>query len=159
MRASLKYIDDRNQFILDLPFSDPADPHYVPGFSDYGSMNTNEANNISVPTPDGQLQMPLDNGLRTKAYWLTADAGFDLAHGLRIENAAQIWSTWVGLCGFKQVNRLGAGKDALMHSAIGMAEGQAVELEDAWIRVSLGSRHGWIERGKYRIRGMDACSE
>src|SRR2546427_1012014 len=89
-RTSLKYIDDRNQFILDLPFSDPADPHYVPGFSDYGSMHTNEANNISVPTPDWRLPMPLYNGLRTKAYWLTADAGFDMAHGLRIENAAQI---------------------------------------------------------------------
>src|SRR5256712_1854211 len=89
-RTSLKYIDDRNQFILDLPFNDPADPHYVPGFSDYGSMNTNEANNISVPTPDGQLLLPLDNGLRTKAYWLTADAGFNLANGWNIENAAQI---------------------------------------------------------------------
>src|SRR5437899_1949212 len=53
-------------------------------------MNTNEANNISVPTPDGQLLLPLDNGLRTKAYWLTADAGFNLANGRNIENAAQI---------------------------------------------------------------------
>src|SRR5438128_3302837 len=38
VRASLKYIDDRNQFILPLPFENPADPHYVPGFGDYGSM-------------------------------------------------------------------------------------------------------------------------
>ena len=53
-------------------------------------MNTNEGNNITVPTPDGQLTLPLDNGLRTKAYWLTAGAGFNLAHGWSVHNAAQI---------------------------------------------------------------------
>ena len=91
-RTSLKIIDDRNQFILDLPFSGGlgSSPQYVPGFSDYGSMNTNEGNGITVPTPDGQLTLPLDNGLRTKAYWLTAAAGFNLANGWNIENSAQI---------------------------------------------------------------------
>ena len=33
-----RYIDDRNQFILDLPFVNPLDPQYVAGFSDYGSL-------------------------------------------------------------------------------------------------------------------------
>ena len=91
-RTSLKIIDDRNQFILDLPFSGGlgSSPQYVPGFSDYGSMNTNEGNGITVPTPDGQLTLPLDNGLRTKAFWLTATAGFNLTKGWNIENAAQI---------------------------------------------------------------------
>jgi len=91
-RTSLKIIDDRNQFILDLPFSGGlgSSPQYVPGFSNYGSMNTNEGNGITVPTPDGQLTLPLDNGLRTKAYWLTASAGFNLAQGWNIENSAQI---------------------------------------------------------------------
>ncbi len=91
-RTSLKVIDDRNQFILDLPFSGGlgSSPQYVPGFSDYGSMNTNEGNGITVPTPDGQLTLPLDNGLRTKAYWLTAAAGFNLSNGWNIENSAQI---------------------------------------------------------------------
>ena len=94
-RTSLKVIDDRNQFILDLPFMYPDTNNLksyqnVPGFSDYGSMNTNEGNNITVPTPDGQLTLPLDNGLRTKAYWLTAGAGFNLAHGWSVDNAAQI---------------------------------------------------------------------
>src|SRR5438309_979727 len=89
-RTSLKVIDDRNQFILDLPFSGLGSPNYVPGFSNYGSMNTNEGNNITVPTPDGQLLLPLDNGLRTKAFWLTAAAGFNLANAWNIENSAQI---------------------------------------------------------------------
>src|SRR4029077_15640339 len=57
---------------------------------DYGSMNTNEGNNIQVPTPDGQLLLPLDHGLQTKAYWLTATAGFNLAKGWNVENSAQI---------------------------------------------------------------------
>ncbi|HEX7048925.1 MAG TPA: TonB-dependent receptor [Longimicrobiales bacterium] len=92
IRASLKMIDDRNQFILPLPFRNPADPDYVPGFSDYGAMNTREGNHIRVPTPVGELELPLDDGLRTKAYWLTADAGFDFDNGWHIQNTAQIMS-------------------------------------------------------------------
>ena len=94
-RTSLKIIDDRNQFILPLPFVYPDTSNlrsyqYVPGFSNYGAMNTNEGNNITVPTPDGQLLLPLDNGLRTKAYWLTVGGGFNLAHGWNVENTAQL---------------------------------------------------------------------
>ena len=89
IRVSAKYINDRNQFILDLPFQNPGDPKYVPGFGDYGSMNTLEGNDIRVPTPNGQLELPLDNGLRTVAGWLTADVAFDLSNGWRLQNAAQ----------------------------------------------------------------------
>ncbi len=92
IRASLKIIDDRNQFILPLPFQNPSDPKYVPGFSDYGAMSTNEGNHIRVPIPSGELELPLDDGLRTKAYWLTADIGFDFAGGWSIQNTAQIMS-------------------------------------------------------------------
>src|SRR5260370_32448844 len=90
IRASLKYIDDHNQFILDLPFQNPADPRYVPGFSDYGSFNSPEVNHIRVPTPAGGLELPLDNGLQTKGYWLTADARFDLGGGWNFQNSAQV---------------------------------------------------------------------
>ena len=94
-RTSLKVINDRNQFILDLPYMYPDSTDLtkfqrVPGFSATGSMNTNEGNGISVPTPDGQLTLPLENGLLTHAYWLTADAGFNLANGWNVENAAQL---------------------------------------------------------------------
>jgi outer membrane receptor protein involved in Fe transport len=91
IRASLKMIDDRNQFILPLPFQNPDDPEYVPGFSDYGSMNTLEGNRITVPLATGdQLTLPLDNGLRTQAFWFTADLSFDFAGGWNIKNTAQI---------------------------------------------------------------------
>ncbi len=95
VRASLKVINDRNQFILDLPYMYPDSSNLtnyqrVPGFSATGSMNTNEGNGISVPTPDGQLGLPLQNGLLTHAYWLTADAAFDLSNGWNIQNAAQL---------------------------------------------------------------------
>src|SRR2546428_12755085 len=94
-RTALKIIDDRNQFILDLPFLYPDSTNLksyqnVPGFGDYGSMNTNEGNNIAVPTPDGQLLLPLDHGLKTKAYWLTATAGFKIAKGRNVQNSAPI---------------------------------------------------------------------
>src|SRR2546421_4578553 len=90
VRASLKYIDDRNPFILPLPFQNPASPEYVPGCSNYGSMSTDEGNHVRVPTPGGDLVLPLDNGLRTKGYWLTGDAGFDLGSGWKIHNGAQV---------------------------------------------------------------------
>ncbi len=95
VRTSLKVINDRNQFILDLPYMYPDSSNLtnyqrVPGFSATGSMNTNEGNGISVPTPDGQLGLPLQNGLLTQAYWLTADAALDLSNGWNVENAAQL---------------------------------------------------------------------
>ncbi len=89
LRFSVKHIDDRNQFILPLPFADPSNPNYAPGFSDYGSMNTPEGIDISVPTPTSQLTLPLDNGLKTKATWFTADASFDLSSEWHLQNTAQ----------------------------------------------------------------------
>jgi outer membrane receptor protein involved in Fe transport len=92
LRTSFKYIDDRNQFILPLPFQNAKDPQFVPGFSDYGSMNTNEGLGLRVPIPTGTFQLPLDNGLRTRGYWLTADAGFDLGNDWHLQNAVQVMS-------------------------------------------------------------------
>lgn len=89
LRFSAKVIDDRNQFILPLPFTNPGDPRYVSGFSDYGSMNTNQGLDLRVPTPDGSLQLPLGDGLRTSASWFTVDAQFDLSQGYTLQNTAQ----------------------------------------------------------------------
>ena len=89
LRLSVKHINDRNQFILPLPFANPADPNYVPGFSNYGSMNTAEGLDVTVPLPEGELNLPLDNGLRTKATWFTADLSFDLTDDWHLQNAAQ----------------------------------------------------------------------
>ncbi|HKT58995.1 MAG TPA: TonB-dependent receptor [Gemmatimonadales bacterium] len=90
LRFSAKYIDDRNQFILPLPFADPADPNYVEGFSNYGSFSTQEGVDIQVPTPNGLLTLPLDNGLRTKATWFTADLSLDLTKDWHFQNTAQV---------------------------------------------------------------------
>lgn len=90
LRVSAKHINDRNQFILPLPFINPDDPEYVPGFSNYGSMSTPEGLDLQVPTPDGPLRLPLDNGLRTEATWFTVDAAFDLENEWRIQNTAQV---------------------------------------------------------------------
>jgi iron complex outermembrane receptor protein len=90
LRFSVKHIDDRNQFILPLPFADPSNPEFVPGFSDYGSMNTPEGLDLTVRTPTGELTLPLDNGLKTKATWFTADASFDLTDDWHLQNTAQV---------------------------------------------------------------------
>lgn len=89
VRASVKYIDDRNQFILPLPFANPADPSYVPGLGNYASMNTNEGVDLEVPTPAGDITFPLDNGLRTAGAWFTVDASVEVAHGWQVQNTAQ----------------------------------------------------------------------
>ena len=68
LRFSVKHINDRNQFILPLPFATPEDPDYVSGFSDYGSFNTAEGLDISVPTPTEDLTLPLDNGLQDQRH-------------------------------------------------------------------------------------------
>ncbi|HEY2066240.1 MAG TPA: TonB-dependent receptor [Gemmatimonadaceae bacterium] len=90
LRFSAKMIDDRNQFILDLPFTNPSDPHFVSGFGDYGSMNTNQGLDLRVPTPEGSITLPLGDGLRTSASWFTVDAQLQLAGGIVLENAAQV---------------------------------------------------------------------
>jgi iron complex outermembrane recepter protein len=90
LRFSAKHIDDRNLFIVPLPFTNPTDPQYVPGFSDYGSMVTPEGVEVSVPTPNGRLNLPLDNGLKTKATWFTADVSLDLSDDWHLQNTAGV---------------------------------------------------------------------
>ena len=90
LRFSAKHINDRNQFILPLPFSNPDDPTYVPGLSNYASMNTPEALNLRVTTPTGDLRLPLDNGLKTDATWFTADVSLDLSDEWHFQNTAQV---------------------------------------------------------------------
>jgi outer membrane receptor protein involved in Fe transport len=91
LRFSAKYIDDRNQFILPLPLTNPSDPTYVPGFSNYGAMSTPEGLDIQVPTPTGDpLTLPLDHGLKTKATWFTADVSLDLSDKWHLQNTAQV---------------------------------------------------------------------
>ncbi len=102
IRASVKHINDRNQFILPLPLTNPDNPEYVEGFSNYGSMNTPEGLDLEVPTPDGTLRLPLDNGLRTDATWFTVDAALDLDENWRIQNTAQVMQNdqeWNALLG------------------------------------------------------------
>jgi outer membrane receptor protein involved in Fe transport len=89
LRFSVKHLDDRNQFILPLPFADPANPEYVPGFGNYGSFSTPEGVDLQVRTPDGDLTLPLDNGLKTKATWFTADVSLELGNGWQLQNTAQ----------------------------------------------------------------------
>jgi iron complex outermembrane recepter protein len=104
LRFSVKHLNDRNQFILDLPFTNAADPQFVPGFSDYGSMNTPEGLDLRVPTPTGDLTLPLDNGLRTVATWVTATASFDLSNDWHLENSAQVMNNaqqWNALLPFQ----------------------------------------------------------
>ncbi len=90
IRFSAKYLDDRNLFIVPLPFTNRNDPEYVPGFGNYGSMSTPEGVDITVPTPRGTLTLPLDNGLRTKAIWFTADVSLDLSDEWQLQNTAQV---------------------------------------------------------------------
>jgi iron complex outermembrane receptor protein len=90
LRFSVKHINDRNQFILPLPFTNPDDPEYVPGFGNYGSMNTPEGLDLRITTPGDDLTLPLDHGLKTQATWFTADVSFDLTDDWHLQNTAQV---------------------------------------------------------------------
>jgi outer membrane receptor protein involved in Fe transport len=90
LRFTGKIIDDRNQFILPLPFTNPSDPEYVSGFTEYGAMNTNQGLDLRVPTPQGSIQLPLGDGLRTSASWFTVDAQLDVGNGVMLQNSAQV---------------------------------------------------------------------
>jgi outer membrane receptor protein involved in Fe transport len=90
LRFSAKHIDDRNQFILPLPFADPDNPEYVPGLSNYAAMSTPEGLDLIVPLPTGTFTLPLDHGLKTKATWFTADVSFDLTDDWHLQNTAQV---------------------------------------------------------------------
>jgi iron complex outermembrane receptor protein len=90
IRFSAKHIDDRNQFILPLPFTDRLNPEFVPGLSNYASMSTQEGLDLRVPTPTDDLTLPLDNGLKTKATWFTADVSFDITDDWHLQNTAQV---------------------------------------------------------------------
>jgi outer membrane receptor protein involved in Fe transport len=95
VRLSAKILDDRNQFILPLPFQNPDDPKYVDGFSDTGSMLSLEGVGVTIPLPqeNGELQIPLDDGIRTKGSWITADIGFNFANDWEIQNTARVMNT------------------------------------------------------------------
>jgi outer membrane receptor protein involved in Fe transport len=94
LRASIKHIDDRNQFILPLPLQNPSDPDYISGFSNYGALLSNEGLDLRVPTPTGDLTLPLDNGLRTLATWGTVDIGLDLQNDWHFQNTAQVMQNY-----------------------------------------------------------------
>lgn len=129
LRGSLKVIDDRNQFILPLPFVDPDSPEFVSGFSNYGAMNTREGNHIRVPIPTGELELPLDDGLRTEAYWLTADAFFDLGDGWSLRNTGQVMNNDQGWNAILPFDVLEA--DAFAASEIGRLAGAGLVSDSA----------------------------
>jgi iron complex outermembrane receptor protein len=99
-RVSIKHIDDRNLFIIPLPFQNPNDPDFVPGFSDTGSYYSPEGiTEIPLPTGD-ELHLPLDEGIHTKGTWLTGHVNFTFGDSWQFEDVAQVMSVdhnWNGL--------------------------------------------------------------
>jgi iron complex outermembrane recepter protein len=91
IRVYGKYINAKSQFILDLPHNNPSNPtQFVPGFGTYGSFNSPEGLDISVPTPDGSLTLPLGNGLSTNAGWLTGELYLQFPDGWSFKNQLQV---------------------------------------------------------------------
>jgi outer membrane receptor protein involved in Fe transport len=118
LRFSVKHINDRNQLILPLPFTNPDDPEYVAGFGDYGSMNTPEGLDLRITTPGDDLTLPLDNGLKTRATWFTADVSFDLTDDWHLQNTAQVmrndqeWNALLPFNGFVAADYISAAPGA-----------------------------------------------
>lgn len=91
-RLSIKHIDDKNLFILPLPFQNPDDPDYVEGCSDTGSFYSEEGI-TEIPLPTGKdLRMQLDDGIHTKATFLTSQFNFKFGNDWQFENMSQVMS-------------------------------------------------------------------
>ncbi|MGH9857138.1 MAG: TonB-dependent receptor, partial [Acidobacteriota bacterium] len=93
LKFSVKYLDDRNLFILPLPFENPADPRPVQGFSDTGGYHSKEGVDIKIPlVRGGDLTFPLDDGIHTKGGWFQGQANFTFGDGWEFEDTLQTMS-------------------------------------------------------------------
>lgn len=131
LRFSVKHIDDRNQFILPLPFTDPANPDYVSGFSNYGAMNTPEGLDLRINTPTGDLTLPLDNGLKTKATWFTADVSLDLSDEWHFQNTAQVMQNaqeWNAILPFNLISATDYATTSTGAGGLGFAPGSTAQI-------------------------------
>ncbi|HET6795968.1 MAG TPA: TonB-dependent receptor [Gemmatimonadales bacterium] len=143
LRISAKYIDDRNQFILPLPLTNPDNPEYVQGFSNYGAMSTPEGLDIRVPTPNGTLTLPLDNGLRTQATWFTADVSLDLSENWHLQNTAQVMQDdqeWNALLPGQLVAAADYATTAAGSGGLGLPAGSTVDLFYLNVRDAAGNQ-------------------
>lgn len=93
-RIATRYLDDRNIFYLGLPFRNPDDPEYVAGFADDGTLTSNEGVDVEVPLPrgNGDLVLPLDKGISTKASYVTGQFNYNFAGDWEFENIARVMS-------------------------------------------------------------------
>ncbi|MCI0414005.1 TonB-dependent receptor [bacterium] len=102
IKFSVKYLDDRNLFILPLPFENPSDPRPVPGFSDTGGYHSKEGVNLTIPLVRGDdLVFPLDDGIHTQGGWVQGNVNFQFGDGWEFEDIVQsmsvdhIWNAMV----------------------------------------------------------------
>ena len=103
-----KLLNDRNIFFLPLPFQNPDDPEFVPGFPDDGTLTTADANYLEVPLPTGDdLTLPLEHGQQQEGGSLMLDVAVDLGDDWQIQNTARAMSidhTWNALLPFEIVD-------------------------------------------------------
>ncbi len=92
-RLSVKYLDDRNLFILPLPHQNPNDPELVQGFSETGGYHSKEGVDISVPLVRGEdLVFPLDDGIHTNGAWAQGQINLEFGDGWQFEDVIQTMS-------------------------------------------------------------------
>ncbi|MFQ6673194.1 MAG: TonB-dependent receptor [Fidelibacterota bacterium] len=96
VRVHVKYLNDSNTFYLGLPVMGKAKggkfvltDKFVKGFPSRGSMATEEANLLRVPTPEGYFTMPLEDGQKQVGRWLLGDVKLDLAGGWKVRNMSR----------------------------------------------------------------------
>ena len=156
LRFSVKHINDRNQFILPLPFTNPDDPDYVAGFSNYGAMNTAEGLNRRINTPTGDLTLPLGNGLRTNGTWFTADVGLDLSEKWHLQNTAQVMRNaqeWNAILPFNLISAADYATLPTSAGGLGFAPGSTAQIfytnqfDDAGNNLPFSTANGLVAPG------------
>lgn len=116
-RVYAKYLNDKNVFYLPLPLV-PGEQdgdvvklqdETVAGFPDDGTLTTNDGNQVRVPLPlgNGELTLPLDNGIAQTGGTLMADLRLTFGDGWTIQNTARAMNLdhqWNALVPFEIVD-------------------------------------------------------
>lgn len=126
VRVYGKYLNDKNIFYLPLPLQQGTledgvvklEPDFVPGFPDDGTLTTPEARFRRIPLPqnNGELTLPLDNGIGQAGGTLTGELFLEFADGWSITSRARVMNLehqWNAVVPFEIVDASGFAQDFL----------------------------------------------
>jgi iron complex outermembrane recepter protein len=87
VRLHAKYLDDRVQFLLPIPYDNRTSQ---PAIDPRGTLNSAEAADFTIPTPNGTFQSRMDRGVLTKGPTLMLEYYSDAGGGWTLHNKTRL---------------------------------------------------------------------